>query len=97
MIISTLEKKKSTYLENTNYYYYSCNYKFYDGYKTLVVNRIVNIITLPIDIIHYLGINILSIVFIELPQIIYYSPYIIYYGLDNLLTLFDNYLYKLYN
>ena len=96
MIISSLNHQVSTYLENTNYYYYSFNYEFYNGYKTLFVNRIVNIITFPIDIIHYLGGNFLSKVFIELPQIIYYSPYILYYGLHNLLESIDNYLYDLY-
>ena len=37
MIISSLNHQVSTYLENTNYYYYSFNYEFYNGYKTLFV------------------------------------------------------------
>jgi len=96
MIIATFEHKKSRYLENTNYYYYVFSYKLYNGYKTTFVNTIVNIITVPIDIIHYLAGNIFSKVCIEMPQIIFYSPYIIYYGLYNVLASIDNYIYELY-
>jgi len=92
MIISVWQEKKSTYLENTTYYYYSFEYKFYNGYKTTCVNTFVTIITLPFDIIHFLGGYILSKVFLELPQIIVYSPYLIYYGLHNILISIDNYI-----
>lgn len=87
----TTNKIKSELLKN-NYYYIQFKYKSYDGYKSNVVNNIVNALTLIFDITYFVVGKTTCFTFYELPQILYYSPIILHYGFHSVLSSIDNWL-----
>jgi hypothetical protein len=56
-------------LSNIPFGYFKFKYKFYDGFKSSVYNNIVNVASIPIDILHLSFGFASNLIFIILPQL----------------------------
>jgi hypothetical protein len=75
----------------------SCKWIPYREFRTSCLNWFVNIITFPLDAVKYLFCKSIYFIFYEVWIILWNSPYILYYGLYDILKRLDDYLSPLPN
>ena len=93
-MIHTTWSTTTSFSNNFNFqlHYLECEYSFFNGFRTASINNFINIITLPLDIIHVIITKVPVFILYEIPQILANSPAIIYYGLQNTLMALDDFL-----
>jgi len=81
--------------DNTYLFLFEWEYFYYKGYKSQLLNNIVNVLTAPFYCIHCVCVCFIGNILIVLPQIFFYSPIIIIFGFHWVLKKIDDWLVPL--